>query len=96
MIFIEKCSCGSNGHDSVFKFGAEARKTVSDQKKEKEEKKSAKYFKCEVCDYKCEKLVTLENHISSKHTEQKCKECNREFKTSMELVSHVAKEHHNE
>ena len=40
--------------------------------------------------------MTLKNHISSKHTEQKCKECNREFKTSMELVSHVAKEHHNE
>ena len=38
----------------------------------------------------------IKNHISSKHTEQKCKECKREFKTSMELVSHVAKEHHNE
>ena len=32
-------------------------------------------------------------HISLKHTEQKFKVCNKDFKTSMKFVKHVAKEH---
>ena len=32
--------------------------------------------------------------MNSKHTEQKCKVCSQDFKTIMDLVSHVAKEHH--
>ena len=58
--------------DSVFKFGAEARKTVSDRIKSQEKEKSKKEFKCELCDYSFEKLATLQKHINSKHTEQKC------------------------
>ena len=73
----------------VFKFGAEARKTVSDGDKSK--KKSSKLFKCEQCDYECEKSCTLKKHMTSKHTEQKC---SQDFKTIKDLVSHVAKEHH--
>ena len=78
---------------SVFKFGAEARLTVSDEGKSKEEKKFSKYFKCDHCDYKRKKLATLKKHKNTKHTEQKCKVCNKEFKISMELVTHVANEH---
>ena len=82
--------------DSVFRFGPEARKTINKEIKSKEKVKTSKEFKCELCDYDCEKSSTLEKHISSKHTEQKCKVCSKDFKTSMELVSHVAKEHHEE
>ena len=77
----------------MFKFGAEARNTVSDEDKSKEEEKSAKYFKSEHCDYNSEKLATLKKHKNTKHTGQKCKVCNKEFKTSTELVTHVSKEH---
>ena len=34
--------------------------------------------------------------MSSQHTEQKCKVCSQDFKTAMDLVSHVAQEHHEE
>ena len=54
---------------------------------------SAKYFKCNHCDYKSEKLATLKKHKNTKHTEQKCKVCKDEFKTSLELITHVANEH---
>ena len=78
---------------SVFKFGAKARNTVYDEDKSKEEEKSTKYFKCDHCDHKSEKLATLKKHKNTKHTEQKCKVCNQEFKTSIELETHVAKGH---
>ena len=77
----------------MFKFGAKARNTVSDEDKSREEQKSAKYFKCDQCDYKSEKLATLKKHKNTKHNEQKCKVFNKEVKTSMELVTHIAKEH---
>ena len=64
----------------VFKFGAEARKTVLDD--------------APMCTYECEKSCTLKKHMNSKHTEQKCKVCSQDFKTIMDLVSHVAKEYH--
>ena len=50
-------------------------------------------FKCDLCNYKALKPNTLKKHINTKHTMQKCKVCDKEFKTSMDLVSHVAKEH---
>ena len=77
----------------VFIFGAEARKTVSDQIKPTEKEQPVKYFKCDLCDYKCEKRSVLNKHINSKHTEQKCKMVDKDFKTSMTLVKHVASEH---
>ena len=39
-------------------------------------------------------LVLYKKHINIKHTEQKFKICNKDFKTSIDLISHVAKEHH--
>ena len=86
----------SNHKDSVFVFGAEAQKPVSDQVKPKEKEKLAKYVKCDLCDYKCEKRPTLNKHINSKHTEQKCKVCSKDFKTSMQLVNHVAQMHNHQ
>ena len=50
-------------------------------------------FKCNQCSYKAQKLKTLKKHINTKHTEQKYKVCKKEFKTAMELVSHVANKH---
>ena len=82
----------------VFKFGATAQKTVSDQSNIQEEgkDKSGKDVNCELCDYRCEKQTTLKKHINSKHTEQKCKTCGKEFETPMKLISHIAIEHNEE
>ena len=55
-----------------------------------------KDFKCDHCEYKCKKHSTLKNHKHLKHTVHMCKICSEEFKTPMELVSHVAKDHHEE
>jgi hypothetical protein len=63
-------------------------------KESKKEEKIQKQLKCELCEYRCDKNPTLKKHINTKHSEQKCKICRKEFKTSMELVSHVAEEHH--
>lgn len=81
---------------SVFKFGAEARKTVVEEKKAQEKDLTTTDFKCEVCDYKCKKKSTLKNHIKLKHSEHKCEACGKEFKESMELVSHMAEKHNKE
>ena len=53
-------------------------------------------FKCEKCDYVCKKLSTIKNHVTTKHTNKKCKVCYNKFKSSMEIIYHVAKEHHKE
>ena len=90
----EKKSKPKDKKDMVFKFGAEARKTAMETKESKKEDKISKQFKYDLCEYSCEKNATLIKHINTKHTEQKCKVCKKEFKTLMELVSHVAKEHH--
>ena len=34
------------------------------------------------------------NHVLLKHTEQKCTVCSKEFKISLEVLSHIANEHH--
>ena len=34
--------------------------------------------------------------MNTKHTVQKCSLCSEEFKTSMDLLSHIAQEHHDE
>ena len=83
----------SKPKDSVFTFGAASRKAVSDKLKTDEEENSDKCLKCELCDFKSDKNAYLKKHITLKHSAQKCKVCQREFKSSMDLVSHVAKEH---
>ena len=83
----------SKPKDVVFKFGALARKAATEEIKYQEQEKSVKSFKCELCDYRSEKNAHLKKHITSKHSVHKCKVCQKEFKNSMDLVSHVAKEH---
>ena len=80
----------------MFKFGPEARKTVSDKGEPSKEEQSSKSCNCNICDYSCDKATTLRKHINSKHTNQKCDICRKEFKTSMEVLSHKAKEHQEE
>ena len=38
----------------------------------------------------------MKKHIQSSQTEQKCNMCRKEFKTSIELVNHKAKDHYKE
>ena len=59
-----------------------------------EQERQSKDFKCELFDYICKKTSTLKKHINTKHTEQKCEICKMKFKTAMEIVSHIVKEHH--
>ena len=63
------------------------------ESKTKSEPILERMFNCDQCDYKCKKETTLKKHIHTKHTQHICKRCNGKFKTSMELVMHVATEH---
>ena len=83
----------SKPKDSVFRFGAAARKTVSNKLKTDEEENSDKCLTCELCDFKSDKNAYLKKHITLKHSLQKFKVGQGEFKSSMDLVNHVAKEH---
>ena len=83
----EEKSKQNDSKDSEVKSGIDFKDSKKSQKKD---------FKCEKCDYVCQKLTTLKKHVNTKHTEQNCKVCHTEFKTSMELINHVAKEHHQE
>ena len=78
---------------SVFKFGAEENKNVVEKMDDQDTNIISSDFKCDQCSYKAQKLKTLKKHINTTHTEQKCKVCKKDFKTWMELVSHVANEH---
>ena len=84
------------GKNSVFIFGADARKSMLEKHKSEEIEKSLNAFKCDLCDYRCEKSNTLKKHNKTKHTKQKCSKCSVEFKTSIDLLSHIAREHHDE
>ena len=77
----------------MFKFGVEVQNNVLERNDSQKIDKVSTDFKCDLCDYKAKKLTTLRKHINSKHTEQKYKVCGRDFKISMQLVSHVANEH---
>ena len=54
------------------------------RKDDQESNKILSDFKCDQCSYKAQKLNTLNKHINSKQTKQKCKVCKKEFNTSME------------
>ena len=58
------------------------------------QKKSIKEFKCDNCEYVCKKLMTLNKHKNTNHIDQKCKGCDKEFSTAMELTNQIAKEHY--
>ena len=53
-------------------------------------KTDLKSIKCEKCDYVCKKVSTMKNHVTTKHTIQICKVCSNKFKSSIELINHVA------
>ena len=53
-------------------------------------------FKKYIYDFRCDKLTALKKHIKTKHTEKKCDVCGKEFRTSMEMIPHKTKDHHEE
>ena len=59
-------------------------------------KEAAKGSNCKISDYSGDKLSTLNKHIKSKHTKQKCYICRKEFKTSMQVISHKAEKQQEE
>ena len=50
-------------------------------------------FKCEKCDYTCNKEGTLKKHTNTKHADQQCKVCSQKCSSPIELLHHIAKEH---
>ena len=50
-------------------------------------------LKCDMCSYRCKKKNILVKHMNTKHNDQKCKICNKEFPNSMEALIHKAKDH---
>ena len=61
------------------------------EKKSKASKKDQ--FKCEKCDYTCQKEATLQKHTNTKHVDQQCKVCSKKFSSTTELLYHIEKEH---
>ena len=49
-----------------------------------------------MCDYSYDKLSTLKKLIHSKHIKQKCDIWEKDYITPMEVISHKAKENHEE
>ena len=70
-----------------------ARKTETDKINSKEEEKNQKFFFNVRFGITSVKNAHLTKHITSKHYVHKCKVCQKKFKTSLDPVSHVAKEH---
>ena len=51
------------------------------------------FLSCELCDYKCKKMISLQKHLNTKHEEQKCNLCDKKFENAMDLINHKAEEH---
>ena len=51
---------------------------------------------CELCDYKCKHNRTMKKHMNMKHSNEMeiCKECQEVFKSAIELLKHIADNHH--
>ena len=77
-------------------FCAEAGKSMLEGWKSEANIKSSKLFKCDQCHYSCDRPNTQKKHMNTKHTVHKCSLCSEEFTTSMDLLSHIAIEHHDE
>ena len=56
------------------------------------ENKKMNVFKCNICQYKTDKEVTLKKHKNTKHCMFKCKECSKTFKSHSVLEEHLQKE----
>ena len=50
-------------------------------------------FKCEICDYSCNKVNIMKKHMKMKHVNHKCKMCEEEFPNSMDALAHAARDH---
>ena len=53
-------------------------------------------YKCEVCDYTCQKFTTLNKHRNTKHIGHVCQVCGKNLSNAMNLLQHVAIEHNEE
>ena len=51
-------------------------------------------LKCGKCDYKCQKVGTLQKHMNTKHEEHQCKQCKEKLPSFMDLLKHVSKNHY--
>ena len=60
---------GEKNTNYIFRFGAEVWKTVPDKKEYQKVEQQTKALKCELRDYSCDKLSTVE-HIKFKHSEK--------------------------
>ena len=49
---------------------------------------------CEICNYKCKKEKSIENHMLTKHTSHECKECKQKLPSVTKLLKHVADNHY--
>ena len=47
-----------------------------------------------MCDYSCKKINIMRKHMNMKHSDNKCKICDKVFTNSMDALVHTAKEHH--
>jgi hypothetical protein len=62
---------------------------------EKTESRKEELFKCDKCDYRCKRKVTMEKHKNIKHDKkgEECKNCKEVFTTKIVLLKHVAEKH---
>ena len=54
-------------------------------------------IKCEICDFKCENIITFNKHKNTKHKEQThhCQKCNKMFQSNDMLKKHIVEIHEN-
>ena len=75
------------------KRNKESKTANSAEVKENYESTMELMLNCDKCEYKCKKESTLKKHKNTKHKDQNCKQCNKTFNTSMEMLLHIAKLH---
>ena len=67
---------------------------TNNENKEDEFLESVQLY-CDHCSYTCKKKTTMTKHKNTKHIEEMwtCKQCHEKFESSLDLQSHIAKEH---
>ena len=61
-----------------------------------ESKNKDDFQSCRLCNYKCKKESSLENHMVTKHVSSESKECKEKLPSSMKLPKHMAENHYKE
>ena len=74
----------------------EASKVKVKQDKMKKIERKEVFFTCDNCDFKSKKEEHLKKHKITKHEDSVCQVCKEKFKSFMELLKHVAKNHSQE